>query len=101
LRPLLEGKSVPSSLQHGLIGTLRSASDDRYKLIADLATGTCSLYDLFADPRETKAVLANHRREFARLRQSLDAWLAATEGADGLRRSREAEERLRSLGYIQ
>jgi arylsulfatase A-like enzyme len=101
LKPLLEGKSGPAPLQHGLIGTLRSASDDRYKLIADLATGTYSLFDLTADPGETKDVLPSHRRVFARLRQGLDTWLAASEGKDGLRRSREAEEKLRSLGYIQ
>jgi arylsulfatase A-like enzyme len=101
LRPLLEGKRASVPLQHGLIGTLRSASDDRYKLIADLATGTYSLFDLVADPGETKDVLASRRRDFARLRQGLNAWLASTEGTDGLRRSQEAEERLRSLGYIQ
>jgi arylsulfatase A-like enzyme len=101
LRPLLEGKRAPSPLQHALMGTLRSASDGRYKLIADLATHTYALYDLAADPSETKNVLTLRRHESARLRQSLIAWLAASEGPEGLRRSREAEERLRALGYIQ
>ncbi len=101
LRPLLEGKPSPAPLQHALMGTLRSAADGHYKLIADLATNTYSLYDLAADPGETKNLLALHRRELIRLRQSLSVWLAASEGPEGLRRSREAEERLRALGYIQ
>jgi hypothetical protein len=60
-----------------------------------------SLFDLVADPGETKDVLANRRRDFARLRTALNTWLAASEGKEGLQRSREAEEKLRSLGYIQ
>ena len=101
LRPLLEGKRAPAPLQHALMGTLRSAADGHYKLITDLATNTYALYDLAADPGETKNLLTLHRRTFIHLHQALDVWLAANEGPEGLRRSRKAEERLRALGYIQ
>jgi arylsulfatase A-like enzyme len=104
LRPVIEeGDSAAEALQYGLQGTLRSASDGRFKLIQDLASGAFSLFDLAADPGETADVLRRERRSFARLRGALDGWLAATEGRGeaGLRKSREAEERLRSLGYIE
>jgi arylsulfatase A-like enzyme len=104
LRPVIEeGDSAAEALQYGLQGNLRSASDGRFKLIQDLASGAFSLFDLAADPGETADVLRRERRSFARLRGALDGWLAATEGRGeaGLRKSREAEERLRSLGYIE
>jgi arylsulfatase len=101
LRPLMEGSEAPARVQFALQGSLRSASDGRHKLVQDLAAGTWSLYDLAADPGETTDVLRRERRAFARLRQALDGWLATTEGTRGLDRSREAEKRLRSLGYIE
>jgi arylsulfatase len=101
LRPLIEGNAAPARVQFALQGTLRSASDGRHKLVQDLAADTWALYDLAADPGEKTDVLRRERRAFARLRQALDGWLAANEGTQGLDRSREAEKRLRSLGYIE
>jgi arylsulfatase A-like enzyme len=102
LRPLIEGKPGSPELQYGLQATLRSASDGRYKLIQDLEADRARLFDLQADPKEARDVLAAERRSFFRLRGALTTWLARTEGTgEGLKKAKEAEERLRSLGYIQ
>jgi arylsulfatase A-like enzyme len=106
LRPLIEeDSSAAGGLQFGLQGTLRSAADGRFKLIQDLAAGTVSLFDLAADPGETKDVLRGQRRDYFRLRDALTGWIARAEGKGmeeaSLRKAREAEERLRSLGYIE
>jgi hypothetical protein len=88
-----------------LQGTFRSASDGRFKLIQDLGSGAVSLFDLAADPGETADVLRRERRAYARLRDALTAWIGRSEGkgmeTESLRKAREAEERLRSLGYIE
>jgi arylsulfatase len=106
LRPLLEeGAKAPAALQYALQGTFRSASDGRHKLIQDLATGTASLYDLEADPGEKTDVLRRDRRAYFRLRDALSGWITRAEGKgtgdESVRQAREAEERLRSLGYIE
>jgi arylsulfatase A-like enzyme len=103
LRPEIEGgkgKAAPE-IQYALQGSLRSAADGRYKLIEDLAAGTQALYDLKADPGETKDVLAAERRAYAPLRDALAKWLAKSEGKGTADASRAAQERLRSLGYIE
>jgi len=106
LRPLLEeGAKAPAELQYALQGTFRSASDGRHKLIQDLATGTASLYDLEADPGEQADVLRRDRRAYFRLRDALSGWITRAEGKgtgdESVRKAREAEEKLRSLGYIE
>jgi arylsulfatase A-like enzyme len=106
LRPVIEQKEETGELrQFAAQGSLRSASDERYKLIHDLATDTWELYDLKADPGETKDTLARERRSFFRLRESLTAWLAKTEGvgseSESVRKASEAEKKLRSLGYLE
>jgi arylsulfatase A-like enzyme len=104
LRPEIEGKGR-RDLQFGMQATLRSASDGRFKLIADLAGGAPRLFDLQADPGETKDVLAGQRRAYFGLRDALAHWLGRTEGKgaedESVRRAREAEQKLRSLGYIE
>ena len=107
LRPVLEDEDSQeaSPLQYALQGTFRSASDGRYKLIQDLAAGTFSLYDLTADPGETSDVLRRERRAYFRLRDALTGWIAKAEGQgsgdESVRKAKEAEEKLRSLGYIE
>ena len=104
LRGEIEGKTA-DELQYGLMGELRSVSDGRFKLIQDLGGKSPALFDLKADPGETRNVLAAERRTYAHLRDALTAWLARTEGAgtadESARRAREAEQKLRSLGYIE
>lgn len=106
LRPVLEdSKEASGELQYGLQGAFRSASDGRYKLIQDLAAGTFALYDLEADPGEKADVLRRERRAYARLRDALTGWITKAEGHgtgdESLRKAKEAEEKLRSLGYIE
>ncbi len=100
LRAEIEGRAAPE-IQYAIQGSQRSAADGRYKLIADLAAGTQALYDLKADPGETKDVLAAERRAYAPLREALTRWLARSEGKGTADASRAAQERLRSLGYIE
>ena len=106
LRGLLaENPKAAGELQYAYQGTFRSASDGRYKLIQDLASGSATLYDLAADPGETADVLRRERRTYFRLRDALAGWITRAEGKgkgdESLRQAREAEEKLRSLGYIE
>ena len=106
LRPFLAGESgAAGEVQFGLQGTYRSAADGRFKLIQDLDSGAVSLFDLAADPQEKANVLARERQAFFRLRGALTNWLGRAEGSgtaqESVRKAREAEERLRSLGYIE
>jgi arylsulfatase A-like enzyme len=103
LRQAVLGDPLPPSYQRAAQGALRSVADGRWKLVLDLRTHRFAMYDLGADPGETRDVLADHRRDFHRLRDALSAWLTRTEGgpaADSLRRAVEADRRLRSVGYL-
>jgi arylsulfatase A-like enzyme len=101
LRAEIEGKGR-RDLQFGLQGTLRSVSDGRFKLVEDLAAGGIpKLFDLQADPGETRNVLAGQRRAYFGLRDALAGWLARSEGKGAVDASRAAQEKLRSLGYIE
>jgi arylsulfatase A-like enzyme len=101
LRPAIEGTGELDPRQYGMQGTLRSAADGRHKLIHDLGKGTFELYDLKADPKETRDTLRGERRAFHGLREALTAWLSRTEGKGKAEESLEAERRLRSLGYLE
>ena len=103
LRAAVLGRPLPPAYQWAAQGAQRSVADWRLKLVQDLGTGRFALYDLAADPGETRDVLALRRRDFQRLRGALAAWLARTEGgpaAAGVRRAAEADQRLRSVGYL-
>jgi arylsulfatase A-like enzyme/tetratricopeptide (TPR) repeat protein len=57
------------------------------------------LYDLHADPRETRNLAASDPAAVAALRERLEGFRAAAP-AQASRESAEARERLRSLGYL-
>jgi arylsulfatase A-like enzyme len=104
LRPLVEGRPLPPGYQWAAQGALRSVSDGRFKLVQNLVTQRFALYDLAADPGETRDVLGERRRDFARLRAPLGAWLGRTEGRPGKsqgQKAAEAARRLRSVGYLE
>jgi arylsulfatase A-like enzyme len=107
LRPLIEGTGRSTRRVHfALQGTVRTVTDGRFKLLVDQETGTESLYDLEADPRETRDLLAaagGHLQVVERLRRALARWVEAIEGddaAESVRRAHEHEQRLESLGYL-
>ncbi|HYO14757.1 MAG TPA: sulfatase [Thermoanaerobaculia bacterium] len=106
LRPLIEqGEEDDPRYQLASQATFRSTSDGRFKLIHELKSGRFWLYDVAADPEETTDVLARERRSFHRLRETMTAWLARTEGegaaGESVRKAEEAEARLKALGYLQ
>ena len=89
----------------GVAGKWRMMRDDRWKLllIPDAPEPQWELYDLDADPRETKNVVAEHPAEADRLRRLLIAIVSR----DPLNNNRDEpalpddlEEKLRGLGYI-
>ncbi|HYH45062.1 MAG TPA: sulfatase [Thermoanaerobaculia bacterium] len=98
-----DSHALSASIQFAAQGALRSASDARHKLIADLAAGTYTLYDLTADPGETRDVLAEtvqrDRRAIGLLHRALREHLARA-GAR-LQGTQEAEKKLRALGYLE
>ncbi|HEY3566716.1 MAG TPA: sulfatase [Thermoanaerobaculia bacterium] len=101
LREEVDGQIGPEELQYSLMGDLRSVSDGRFKLIQDLGGKPPALFDLQADPGETRNILSADRRTYARLRDALAAWLAGHEGKGAADAAREAQKKLRSLGYIE
>jgi arylsulfatase A-like enzyme len=104
LRPLIEaGRPVRERAFAQQLG-FRSITDRRHKLIVDLYTGEFTLFDLVADPAETRDVLRERRREFSALKQELWAHLDAVEGGAAnrttLRRAEESLAAMRALGYL-
>jgi hypothetical protein len=110
LMPLLEGRAAtPRTLYcetHSPLisygwAPLEGVRDNDWKLIR---APEPELYDLRADPGETRNVIAAHPNQRARLERDLLAFLAdaPSEGAGATTRVPSAEEleRLRSLGYV-
>jgi hypothetical protein len=52
---------------------------DSWKLVRDAVLGTDSLYDLRADPRETRDVSAERPRELEAMKRALEAWTETQE----------------------
>jgi arylsulfatase A-like enzyme len=79
--------------------------DAQYKFLFDTRTGEAVLYDLKADPGETRDAAGAERVRTAYYRESLHAWmktLGRSPGASGdeARLTKEQCENLRALGYI-
>jgi choline-sulfatase len=78
---------------------LRAWRDGRYKYVR---APRPELYDLQADPGETRNVIAEHADVAARLRGDLERAIAAMGEVESRRApDAEAAERLRALGYVQ
>jgi arylsulfatase A-like enzyme len=102
LRPMIAGKEPAHPYQYSSQGSLRAVSDTRFKLVWDLATEQRALYDLKADPGETRDVLQEQRRAYGELKKALVERLAHLESTDEVvRQAREAEKQLRALGYLE
>jgi arylsulfatase A-like enzyme len=81
----------------------RSVRTPRFKLVAfPRAEGyETRLYDLEADPGETRDVSAQHPTAAEGMRRALDTWAAGIAGAGAGSHTPEQLEALRALGYIE
>jgi arylsulfatase A-like enzyme len=100
LLPRLEGEPPADRLSFAMMNQRRAVAEARYKLVGDLAAGKWQLFDLRADPGETRDVAGTAREPFSRLKRELEAFRIRTEGEAGLRQAEEADRRLRALGYL-
>ena len=76
LKPLFAAETGPRTKPIGFrFGAKTALVDNRYKLLAnDRTKGPFELYDLEADPHETKDLSAERPELFAKLKQQLLAW---------------------------
>jgi hypothetical protein len=79
--------------------------DERHKLIFDTRTGRGQLYDLQADPGETRDLSVAQPLRAAYYRQELQHWVAGllarpAERTGAGRLTREQCENMRGLGYV-
>jgi choline-sulfatase len=102
LEPLAAGEAAP--LAFASQDLWRSVTDGRFKIVLEVKTRAARLYDLQADPGETRDVAEANRPEFRRLWKALVAHLDATEGGISNTRSMKAMDeslkQLRALGYL-
>ncbi len=71
-----------------------------YKLISGTA-GKRELYDLAADPQETRDLYDPEHPVVKALEAKLKRWLSRVERAEPLQPDRDTLQRLKSLGYTQ
>jgi arylsulfatase A-like enzyme len=108
LLPVIEGApGKPAVLSRTVWDRPRYAlRDERYKLFYDTRTGEEHLYDLDADPGETRDVGPSEPLREAYYRQALHAWTLQLarrrpSGGEQAQLSREQCENLKALGYVQ
>jgi arylsulfatase A-like enzyme len=108
LLPVIEGApGKPAVLSRTVWDRPRYAlRDERYKYVYYTQTGEEWLYDLEADPGETRDAGPSEPLRAAYYRQALHAWTLqlarrGPSGAEQAELSREQCENLRSLGYVQ
>lgn len=77
--------------------------NERFKLLAQPAKKSFELFDLEADPGETRDIAAGHPAEFEGLRTAFRAWHAGLHplAMSSTQLDAETEAGLRSLGYIR
>ena len=82
-------------------GTLGSATDGRFKLIADRKAQTAALYDLATDPAEQRDLAAERTGDVRRLASELEAWQRAATQDGAEEEGESVEDQLKALGYLQ
>jgi arylsulfatase A-like enzyme len=88
-------------LESGKRVRLSAVRTNRWKLIVDHVRRKELLFDLAADPGETRDLAGEDGPRRRRLRALLDGWIRAPGGEAGASEpDRALEERLRSLGYL-
>lgn len=103
LRGVIEGTAGPAPAWAAHYSQ-RSLVDGHSKLIYDLDTGTARLFDIAADPGEQNDLAAATPDHVRELERKLLERVGATEGADpqsAARLSKDVQERLRAVGYIE
>jgi len=82
-------------------GTLGSATDGRFKLIADRKAQTAALYDLATDSAEQRDLAAERTGDVRRLASELEAWQRAATQDGAEEEGESVEDQLKALGYLQ
>jgi arylsulfatase A-like enzyme len=108
LRPVIEDDVAVRRYSVSSQNTLRSIADRRHKLIFDIATQESMLFDLVEDPREDRDLASAGLPKQQILKDELSRWLVRVEG-DGSTTSeqkardisRETEENLKAIGYLE
>lgn len=114
LRPVIESEELVPAFSFSAMGPYRSVNNERYKLVHHLGKGSYALFDILADPKESRDLLADRgvsrnlalldRAELQGLKKELLRWMSDVEGGVSrkrrLERAEEIEEELRSLGYL-
>ena len=102
LLPLAAGEAGSPRYVVSAQAAHRTVTDGRHKLLVDLDSGTMRLFDLAADPGETRDLVGAAPEKTRELLRELRRWIAAVEGDDAsaARRGRESTQRLEALGYL-
>lgn len=103
LRPLIEGREDPAPV-YAALEAQRAIVVGRDKLVHDLDTGRSRLFDVVSDPGERDDLAAREPERTDALARRLLERVARTEGADphgAARLSKEVQERLRAVGYLE
>jgi len=97
-------EEVRGRVRFDVAGRFRAVFRDRWKLVWTPfapAEEEFALYDLEADPGETKDLYRPDHPEAAALRRELEAWLRATDDTTETALDARDVELLRSLGYVE
>ncbi len=103
LRPAIEGEALPAAPVLASWNTTRSLVSGPYKVLVDAEAGRVEVYDLSADPGESRDLGARERT----LARHLGALLEREFERAGLdvaldpESARALEDRLRELGYLE
>jgi arylsulfatase A-like enzyme len=94
-------ESFPQTLNKRFDRIERAIYEENFKFIESTA-GRRELYDLTADPGESKDLCSAEGARCSRMQEELDAWVSAIPKHTGPTRKIDSQtlERLRSLGYV-
>jgi len=106
LRAAIDGDPAAAEVPaYAAQSALRAVVRGKDKLVYDLEHDEARLFDLGADPGEQHDLATERPAELRLLEEHLLARVAATEGEGDTKRaaktSREVQERLRTLGYLE
>jgi arylsulfatase len=108
LRSSLEGGEESRSYAYSSQNELRSISDGRYQLIYDIGSEEVLLFDRQSDPDQLRSVAKIESSKREELQAELMKWIQSVEGrrdAEDLEEAREVsrqtEEHLKAIGYIE